>query len=55
MKVSSHGYFSKITPLYHKKLKDIVVPPSELNKIKKKYKYFDNQKITKAHFLDLYV
>jgi predicted secreted protein len=44
----------KISPYYHKKLKDIVTS-KKLKEIKKKYKYFEQHKVTKGHFLNIYV
>ena len=44
----------KITPYYHNKLKNIVTPKIR-EEIKQKYKYFEDHKVPKGHFLDIYV
>ena len=44
----------KITPNYHKKLKDMVTP-KPLKEIKKAYEYLSSKKVNKTHYLDIYV
>jgi len=45
---------TRITPYYHKTLKDIVTPKI-LKEIRSKYKYIEDHKVPKGNILDIYV